>query len=576
MSVGLSCIATFMSMLNLRLRWDVHVSSVRWLFFLFFVYLFVWCTSRFSLYVWLTMLSRNEFVDAEMELTPMQLDRLGVNAVAKLEAAREVIIVAIAILGDVALFGYALSMFPLTYELWKIARKSMDRGIKREQERIRLYTGCIHLVLGLFLILEVAIVVEYGGYTENSHLCVLFVYCVQFVSLMFMMGLLFLLRTKGRKYESVQGVFVASPVYQRLKRIMLVYAFFSFQYQCAYIVVWWSEIENPTVMEFMGLSLFLYHASGLVLSITTGCSQSCIVSLCSWCMPEDVEAQFLRQIGQYKEYSLHDIEPPRVNPVFVFTDIEASSALWAAENGRYMQEATELHDDILRSTLAKYRGYEITTCGDAFQLAFHTIREAAEYCMDVQLQLLVAPWPKQIHSLVPATKRVRLGYRLVFNGLRVRMGIHDADDRDGPLVMNTHVVTGKMTYTGASQVIANEVGDLGYGGQILVTQRVAEWLRAHSESMGIEYLVEEVGEYEIPQVNALLTISQLLPESLEHRRKILSRTLRRRYADMLSYNGSEVRWSSDSRHRASIEGRQRVSAEQLPPFRPPFLRQMTV
>lgn len=101
------------------------------------------------------------------------------------------------------------------------------------------------------------------------------------------------------------------------------------------------------------------------------------------------------------------------------------------------------------------------------------------YCLDVQMQLLAASWPKEIHGLVPVTRKIRSGTRLIFRGLRVRMGIHDADPADGSLVHNTHAVTGKMTYTGAAMEIANEIGDLGEGGQIIVTERAAQWLRAN-------------------------------------------------------------------------------------------------
>lgn len=97
-----------------------------------------------------------------------------------------------------------------------------------------------------------------------------------------------------------------------------------------------------------------------------------------------------------------------------------------------MQQATHIHDNIMRGLLPAYRGYEITTAGDSFQLAFHTIQEAVEYCLDTQIQLLNAKWPKELHGLVPATRKVRVGTKTIFRGLRVRMGIHDAVGSEGP------------------------------------------------------------------------------------------------------------------------------------------------
>lgn len=259
-------------------------------------------------------------------------------------------------------------------------------------------------------------------------------------------------------------------------------------------------------------------------------------------MPDDVEAQFearLMQPGELlsprdTQVLVESAEPPLVNPVFVFTDIQQSSALWGVGDGLIMQRATEIHDNILRSSLMKYRGYEITTAGDAFQLAFHTIREAVEYCLDVQLQLLDAAWPNELHGLLPATKKQRAGRHLIFRGLRVRMGIHDAVDSDGTLVLDVHAVTGKMTYTGASEVIANEIGDLGDGGQILVTRRVADWINMYADLVAIPCSVDRVGDYTVPQINASVEVFQVVPTLLAKRKEnfatTFTTTLKRRPA----------------------------------------------
>ncbi|KAJ8540565.1 hypothetical protein ON010_g12661 [Phytophthora cinnamomi] len=259
----------------------------------------------------------------------------------------------------------------------------------------------------------------------------------------------------------------------------------------------------------------------------------CVLQMCRWCLPDDIEAQVearLMQPGELlsprdTQILVESAEPPLVNPVFVFTDIQQSSALWGVGDGLIMQRATEIHDNILRSALMKYRGYEITTAGDAFQLAFHTVREAVEYCMDVQLQLLEAPWPKELHNLLPATKKQRAGRHLIFCGLRVRMGIHDAVDADGTLVLDVHAVTGKMTYTGASEVIANEIGDLGDGGQILVTRRVADWLEMYADLVAIPCSVDRIGNYTVPQINTTVEVFQVIPTVLAKRKKNFTTTV---------------------------------------------------
>jgi class 3 adenylate cyclase len=327
------------------------------------------------------------------------------------------------------------------------------------------------------------------------------------------------------------------------------------------------------LLDLISASLVLYNMSGLALSVTTMCSQTCVLQACRCCLPNDVETQLQTHMLEQdllspREPRVLDTEPPLVNPVFVFTDIESSSALWAIGDGTMMQRATEIHDNILRSSLTKYRGYEITTAGDAFQLAFHTIREAVEYCLDVQLQLLVANWPKELHQALPATRKLRSGHRLIFNGLRVRMGIHDAVEADGPLILDVHAVTGKMIYTGASEVIANEIGDLGDGGQILITRRVADWLKLYEDLVSIECATERVGEYTMPHLNATLEVFQLQPEVLSGRRKFFTCNLRKRSATSVS--SGPTRYSQRTEYRERLR---RLRAQQRAQRQDPNRRQ---
>lgn len=46
-----------------------------------------------------------------------------------------------------------------------------------------------------------------------------------------------------------------------------------------------------------------------------------------------------------------------------------------------MQVATPIHDRIMRAKISHYNGYEVTTEGDAFILAFHDPADAVSWCM---------------------------------------------------------------------------------------------------------------------------------------------------------------------------------------------------
>lgn len=159
------------------------------------------------------------------------------------------------------------------------------------------------------------------------------------------------------------------------------------------------------------------------------------------------------------------VEAPTRRPIFVVTDIEGSSRLWAG-NAQAMAEAQSIHDDLLRQQLPRFRGYEITTAGDSFQLAFHCVRDAIGWCVSVQEKLLKAPWPAALLKYDNAARMYDIWTRLVFNGLRVRMAIHDGDER---LVCSRHPTTGKMTYLGPSEMMAREMSEMGRGGQIVMS-----------------------------------------------------------------------------------------------------------
>lgn len=292
----------------------------------------------------------------------------------------------------------------------------------------------------------------------------------------------------------------------------LAYALFAFQFQLSSVILYASPGDKKNLASYAGVSFTLYYLRGFVFSIVTGCSQPCVIKWSSCCLPEEIKAEYRQRQDCLTSPGGHDI--PYTNPVFVVTDIESSSALWAIGDGRIMQQATRIHDDIIRSLLAAYRGYEIATAGDSFQLAFHTIKEAIEYCLKAQMHLHNAKWPKELHGLVPATRKERAGTKTIFRGLRVRMGVHDAAESEGPLICDVHVVTGKLTYTGASEIITNEVGGLGAGGQILVTERVADWLAANSSQTDTKFVMEHVCKYSIPRLHVVLEIFQVVPKPL--------------------------------------------------------------
>lgn len=511
---------------------ELRVSAVRFIIFFFFVYLWLWSLFRGVFYVDVFLLDDRSFAaqfmganDYDSNSDSEYCDALGLRGVAQVTSLTRPWLSFILVMGDTCLMASSLWMFPMTWELSRLARKSMDRGAQRERVAARWYCKWMHALIALFFLAETGYTIDNRGFNTRSYRILVSGNMIQLVALVYVTYTLMSLKLSGRKYETIHGAQVASPLYRRIKGIMIVYGLFSFQYQIISLVLLCSGFEAAIPTLVVGVSTLLFNNSGTALAIAIGCSQECFYRSFQRYVPEEyAEAFYVSDPSLPMNSGANRNTPPLRNPVFVYTDIESSTQLWGFEDGETMARANEIHEQMVRCTLAEFRGYEITTCGDAFQLAFHSIQDAVEYCTQVQLKLLEAEWPKKLHNLIPSTARKKTkAKKLIFSGLRLRMGIHDAQQDDSVLVNAIHPVTGKVTYTGLSEVIANEIGDVGMGGQICVTSRVAAWIAEHGKALKVPCEVERVSRHLIPQLNLAMDVFQVVPRGLETRKKAYQR-----------------------------------------------------
>ena len=75
--------------------------------------------------------------------------------------------------------------------------------------------------------------------------------------------------------------------------------------------------------------------------------------------------------------------------VFLFTDIEGSTALWE-KAGRAFRTALDQHDRLVRAEAARHGGQELTESGDGFLIAFGEPSKAVDCAVDVQ-RAMAAP-----------------------------------------------------------------------------------------------------------------------------------------------------------------------------------------
>lgn len=143
----------------------------------------------------------------------------------------------------------------------------------------------------------------------------------------------------------------------------------------------------------------------------------------------------------------------------VYTDVQGSTSLWESCPSA-MKEAQDIHDIIMRQCYSDHKGYEITTEGDAFNLAFQHPVDALAFALQCQQKLYQADWPKGILDHPDGKDEANLKFR----GFRVRFGIHH-----GPTTSRIHENTGRTVYSGEGVKIAKAIEGMCHGGQILTS-----------------------------------------------------------------------------------------------------------
>ncbi|MEO0495178.1 MAG: adenylate/guanylate cyclase domain-containing protein [Actinomycetota bacterium] len=167
------------------------------------------------------------------------------------------------------------------------------------------------------------------------------------------------------------------------------------------------------------------------------------------------------------------VVPPEVVPAgivtFLFTDVEGSTRLWAADAAR-TAHALQIHDDIVKDAITARRGYVFGWAGDHFRGAFEDPKAAVAAAMAAQAALDQADWGGS-------------------PPLRVRMGLHRgrANQRDGD-------------YFGPVPNTAARVEALANGGQILLTDAVRNAVDIETVYLGSHRLRDVPEPVDIHQV----------------------------------------------------------------------------
>ncbi|KAG2379277.1 hypothetical protein C9374_007416 [Naegleria lovaniensis] len=118
---------------------------------------------------------------------------------------------------------------------------------------------------------------------------------------------------------------------------------------------------------------------------------------------------------------------PKNPPIcIVFTHIQNASLLWTLDSDT-MKKAMNIQNKVMRHNVRRFRGYEVKTHLDCFMMAFSDPIDAVACCMQIQKDLLECQWTNDMMAF-PDMQPVVWNGHVVYNGPRVRMGIHYGSD----------------------------------------------------------------------------------------------------------------------------------------------------
>jgi len=146
---------------------------------------------------------------------------------------------------------------------------------------------------------------------------------------------------------------------------------------------------------------------------------------------------------------------------FLFTDIEGSTKLAQAYSEKW-ENLRSRHHTVLRNAVESNNGFLFQIIGDAFCVAFHTVKDGFQAALDAQRKLQAENWGK--------------------TPIKVRMGLHT-----GAAEINSNDYLGYMTLVRVQRVMS-----AAHGGQILVSNASAELLRGELQG---EITLRDMKEY---------------------------------------------------------------------------------
>ncbi|KAF0744570.1 hypothetical protein Ae201684_001040 [Aphanomyces euteiches] len=519
--IGVSMVASGISIFTAFDRSDIRRSAVQYCTYSVFCCDFLWALFRFVLYLLGSINGK------------LPSPNSGNRQVTDLNEAIVIGEAIFTVAGDLFIVASSIWIALSAYEMQRVVTHTLTRPEEQERRTILTYEITIYVPLAIMLLLFSLGPVSKKDIGTATTCLMVSLYLVVWSLFLAVLYLPFSFCKIYSVRQNRAGFFDHSleHIYRRLRILLIVYACTTIPTSVVSLA---AEMNtDPHVLGPHTNSIFfatncLFYLTGLFNAFSIGGSVLCCLRCLRPVMPRELHEELMA--GGRSSYAMmtsqNSTSPPDHLPVFVCTDIEGSTLLWSRLPGP-MTTAQSLHDDCMRLHLSTYNGYEITTAGDAFQLAFHTVTEAISYCMTIQLKLMDEPWPKELDDFMCAKNVTDMFGRPLFRGLRVRMAIHFGD---GDIIRQIHPTTGKWTYVGLPELVAREIGDSGLGGQILISnatrdryvKETHEWPKPAKKDKRIlnherDFFFRDAPSCSIGDLNIVVPMSEVVPYLLRSR-----------------------------------------------------------
>jgi class 3 adenylate cyclase/DNA-binding CsgD family transcriptional regulator len=172
---------------------------------------------------------------------------------------------------------------------------------------------------------------------------------------------------------------------------------------------------------------------------------------------------------------------PEGTVTFLFSDIEGSTRLLKQLGRERYGEILHRHNEVLRAGFAEHGGIEIDRQGDAFFFVFRSAGAAVAGAVAAQRAMGEAEWPDD-------------------GRVRVRIGLHTGEAS----------VSGEG-YVGFAVHQAARLGDLGHGGQVLLSRTTAALVE---HELPRELRIRDLGETRLPGLDRPEAVFQIVAEGL--------------------------------------------------------------